>query len=76
MGDVFGNGESSKTRKLGRNIKSLTEDLDLLRSPDKLKKHLGKLEKDMLSAAANLEFEEAGRLRDEISRLKNAALSV
>jgi excinuclease ABC subunit B len=76
LGDVFGNGESSKTRKLGRNIKSLTEDLDLLRSPDKLKKHLVKLEKDMLAAAANLEFEEAGRLRDEISRLKNAALSV
>ncbi len=34
-----------------------------------IKAHIIKLEKDMQEAAANLEFEEAARLRDEIKRL-------
>ena len=35
-----------------------------------LRTHVAELEKRMRDAAANLEFEEAGRMRDEIRRLE------
>jgi excinuclease ABC subunit B len=41
-----------------------------------LQAHLNALEKDMRNAAADLDFEKAARLRDEIKRLKAAELAV
>jgi len=40
-----------------------------------LENHIKKLEKQMKAAAADLNFEEAAKLRDEIRRLETAALS-
>jgi len=42
----------------------------LLSDPKLLAKHLTKLEKEMLKASKELQFEQAARLRDEILRLK------
>ena len=44
------------------------------RSPEDVLKEVAKLEDDMYKAAADLDFETAARLRDQISELKEAAL--
>ncbi len=43
--------------------------------PEKLAKHIAKLEKKMYEHARNLEFEQAARLRDEIKTLQDHALA-
>jgi len=40
---------------------------------DNMKAHLDGLRKSMITAAENLEFEEAARIRDEVRRLDGAA---
>ncbi len=45
-------------------------------SPEELNKALGKMRNAMQAAAADLEFEEAARLRDEIRRLEEMALGL
>ena len=47
-----------------------------LESPEGLRKYIGKLHKNMLTAAENLEFEDAAKLRDEIKRLEQADLGL
>jgi excinuclease ABC subunit B len=44
------------------------------RTPEQLLKEVSKLEDDMYKAASNLDFEQAARLRDQISTLKEAAI--
>lgn len=46
----------------------------LLTNPKLLAKHIAKLEKEMLKASKALEFEKAGRLRDEMLKLKQYLL--
>ena len=41
-----------------------------------LQTHLAELRKDMITAAENLEFEEAARLRDEVRRLEAVELVI
>jgi len=45
-------------------------------SPEQLMKKSVKLEKQMLKAARDLEFEEAARLRDEIHRMRDYSLGL
>ncbi len=47
----------------------------ILADPKLLAKHLSKLEKEMLKASKELQFEQAARLRDEMVRLKAQMLS-
>lgn len=51
-------------------IKIIKSSYNLLESSQR-KKYIAKLEKEMLEAAKNLEFEKAAVLRDEISNVKN-----
>lgn len=48
----------------------------LLHDSARLRKHIDALKKRMHAAAANLEFEEAARLRDEIKALEEEALGI
>ena len=49
---------------------------DFAHDPAAMRKHIEKLKKQMLDAAANLEFEEAARLRDEVKRLEDLDLGL
>lgn len=70
-GDKF---TPAKGRKTKRGID--VETAELLADPAALQKKIDRLRKDMLSAAADLEFETAASLRDQIHKLEQAQLGV
>jgi len=55
---------------LTRNDTLSADEQYLLADPKLLSKHIAKLEKEMLKASKELQFEQAARLRDEIVRIK------
>ncbi|WP_025094958.1 excinuclease ABC subunit UvrB [Acinetobacter soli] len=68
-GEVFNEdeielSESSQAKALS------ADERHILADPKLLAKHLAKLEKEMLKASKELQFEQAARIRDEILRLK------
>lgn len=48
----------------------------LISDPIKLQKHINKLKLQMRKVAANLEFEEAAKIREQINNLENVALEL
>ena len=61
-------------------VKEITGDTEetkqMLANPAKLQKYIDVLRKEMRKAAKELEFEEAGKIRDQISTLEEAALEL
>ncbi len=51
-------------------------DKEIILSPEKRKRRIQELERQMREAARNLEFEKAARLRDELTRLKKRELEL
>ena len=62
----------------GRGPRKAAESAEKYRTmaPEQLMKEAAKLEKQMLKAAKDLEFEEAARLRDEIQRIREQGLGL
>jgi len=71
VGDVM---EGARTVQEGHS-KDSGVDYSLL-APGQAVKRIKKLEAEMMKLARNLEFEQAARLRDEIQKLRQAALGV
>ncbi|MFE8073176.1 excinuclease ABC subunit UvrB [Marinobacteraceae bacterium S3BR75-40.1] len=73
-------GASSGRRRQGEPQRQVAEDKGdyrlraLGRNPDELLKDIDRLEEEMYQAAANMEFEKAAQLRDQIAELKEATL--
>ncbi len=69
-------GTSFVGQHLTKGLQGFGEDGEMFEPGGNLRKHLAALETQMRDAAANLEFEEAARLRDEIKRLQDIELTI
>ncbi len=67
-GEVYNENEDLSTAKINQVLSD--DDQHLISDPKLFAKHITKLEKEMLKASKDLQFELAARLRDEIIRLK------
>lgn len=67
-GEVYGDEEELSHRPMNKVLND--DEQHLISDPKLFTKHLNKLEKEMLKASKELQFEQAARLRDEILRLK------
>ena len=59
-----------------RQVASTNESSGIERSPQEIAKELGRLEKQMLEHARNLEFEKAAQIRDQLTKLKQEVFGV
>lgn len=67
-GEIYDETEELSTAKVNKVLSD--DEQHLMNNPKLLAKHITKLEKEMLKASKDLQFEQAARLRDEIIRLK------
>lgn len=74
LGEVF-DGTLSKTLLQGENKKAALLN-KFAQAPDKIQKEIERLRAQMKEHSANLEFEEAAKIRDEVKRLQILELSV
>ena len=59
-----------------RQVAGTNEGSGIERSPQEIAKELGRLEKQMLEHARNLEFEKAAQIRDQLTKLKQEVFGV
>ncbi len=67
-GEVYDEDEEIRNRPVDRVLSD--DERHLIADPKLFARHINKLEKEMLKASKELQFEQAARLRDEIIRLK------
>ncbi len=75
LDSVFERGDHVDVPMLHDNEQALFID-EMKSNPQKRLRHIDKLKKQMLKAAADLEFEEAAQLRDQIKQLENLDLGI
>lgn len=73
--DVFANDDVKQKRAVLKSVGMADQAQEVLQNPANLRKEIEKRRKTMLDAAANLEFETAARLRDEIKKLEELELN-
>ncbi len=75
VADILEGAHSDASRGPARKIADAMPDYSSL-TPDQVMRRIKKLEAEMLKHARNLEFEEAAKLRDQISTLRKASLGL
>ncbi len=76
IGDVMGSVYERDHLTVPKVLGLSDQEQAALETPEGLVKYIRKLEKKMLEAAGNLEFEDAARIRDEIRKLEQANLGL
>ncbi|MFK8016816.1 MAG: excinuclease ABC subunit UvrB [Gammaproteobacteria bacterium] len=75
VADVMQSGQGSGSRRGARKVAEAKARYAKM-TPEQLFRKIAKVEKQMLSHARNLEFEDAARLRDEIAMMRESGLGV
>jgi excinuclease ABC subunit B len=75
VSDILEGAYANVDRGPSRKVAESTPDYSSL-TPDQALRRIKKLEQEMLKHARNLEFEEAARLRDQISQLRKTSLGL
>lgn len=75
VADILEGAYSEANRGPARKVAEATPDYSSL-TPDQVMRRIKKLEAEMLKHARNLEFEEAAKLRDQITNLRKSSLGL